>query len=95
MPDTPRSELTKVRDPLRDFRGKPALSDAGSGNRYVGRVTLEVWEIAGASADGPEGIAISVDPATGRDAPALLRRVAKYLPKHLEELAKDHEKAGS
>ncbi len=70
-------------DPLASYQGNPILGQHGSGQRYVGRVVVELWE-TGQPEDDSQRIIFTADAADGNHG-ALLRRVAPALLKRAQK----------
>lgn len=72
---------TNRSDPLQEVYGKPMVGMEMPGNRYLGRVVVELYESTDAFQSDDMNIVYSVDPAHGAniEAKALVKRVADAL----------------
>lgn len=80
------TETAGMPDPLADFHHRPIISAGGKGMVYVGRIIIELWDIAESARDSAGdsySIAVSADAHDG-DAEALAKRVASAFPERMK-----------
>ncbi len=74
QPGNWNKQILQAREPRILDAKVPIISAAGPNDKYLGRVVIEFYEIAGAKSDA-EGVAYTVEAVNG-DHKALARRVA-------------------
>lgn len=76
------AQTDRQTDLFQNHHGKPLISEAGPGSRYVGRVVIELWEVP-THPTSPDQLSYTIDPAGKVKGFDLLQRIAVAFPLHV------------